>query len=51
MFKTFEVVRRKMRMDDPTAPPPLPPPSGATPLSSASILGSSTGSGDGIPSA
>ena len=26
MLKTFEVVRRKMGIDDPTAPPPPPPP-------------------------
>ena len=41
MLKTFEVVRRKMGIDDPTALPP----------SSTSSLGSSTGSGGGIPSA
>ena len=53
MLKTFEVVRRKMGIDDPTAPPPPPPPSGAPPPSSTSTLGSSTGSGGGggIPSA
>ena len=34
MLKTFEVVRRKMGFDDPTAPPPPPPPSGAPPPSS-----------------
>ena len=33
MLKTFEVVRKKMGIDDPTAPPP----------SSASTLGSLTG--------
>ena len=27
MLKTFEVVRKKMGIDDPTAPPPLQPPS------------------------
>ena len=43
MLKTFEVVRRKMGIDDPTVQPPPP--------SSASALGSSTGSGGGIPSA
>ena len=52
MLKTFEVVRRKMGIDDPTALPPPPPPSGAPPPSSTSTLGSSTGSGSGgIPSA
>ena len=51
MLKTFEVVRRKMGIDDPTAIPPPPPPSGAPPPPSASTLGSSTGSGGGIPSA
>jgi hypothetical protein len=30
MLKTFEVVRRKMGIDDPTAPPPPPPPVGWT---------------------
>ena len=49
MLKTFEVVRRKMGIDDPTTPPP---PSDAPPPSSRSTLGSSTGSGGvGIPSA
>ena len=53
MLKTFEVVRRKMGIDDPTAPPLPQPPSGAPPPSSTSTLGSSTGSGvgGGIPSA
>ena len=51
MLKTFEVVRRKMGIDDPTALPLPPPPSGAPPPSSASTLGSSTGSGGGMPSA
>ncbi|KAH9011645.1 hypothetical protein EDB84DRAFT_1279017 [Lactarius hengduanensis] len=31
MLKTFEVVRKKMDIDDPTAPPPLPPPGGLAP--------------------
>ena len=52
MLKTFEVVRRKMGIDDPTAPPPPPPPSGAPLPSSTSTVGSSNGSGGGgIPSA
>jgi hypothetical protein len=51
MLKTFEVVRRKMGIDDPTAPPPPPPPSGGPAPSSASTLGSSTGGGGGMPSA
>ena len=53
MLKTFEVVRRKMGIDDPTAPLPPPPPSGALLPSSTCTLGSSTGSGGsgGIPSA
>jgi hypothetical protein len=51
MLKTFEVVRRKMGIDDPTAPPPPPPPSGGPAPSSASTLGSSAGSGGGMPSA
>ena len=50
MLKTVEVVRRKMGIDDPTALLLPPPPSGAPPPS-ASTLGSSTGSGGGIPSA
>ena len=52
MLKTFEVVQRKMSIDDPTALPPPLPPSGAPPPSSTSTLGSSTGSsGGGILSA
>jgi hypothetical protein len=43
MLKTFEVVRRKMGIDDPTALPPPPPPSGGPAPSS---LG-----GGGMPSA
>jgi hypothetical protein len=49
MLKTFEVVRRKMGIDDPTAPPPPPPPLGGPAPSSASTLGSSTGSRAGMP--
>lgn len=50
---TFEVVMRKIGIDDPTALPPPPPPSGAPLLSLASTLGSSTDSGAScvIPSA
>jgi len=54
MLKTFEVVRRKMGIDDPTAPPPPPPPSGAPPTAPASVAGStlsSVGTGGGPPSA
>ncbi|KAN0130639.1 hypothetical protein V8E53_011532 [Lactarius tabidus] len=51
MLKTFEVVRRKMGIDDPTALPPPPPPSGGPASSSGSTLGSSAGSGGGMPSA
>ena len=51
ILKTFEVVRRKMGIDDLSAPPPPPPPSGAPPPSSTSTLGSSTSTGGGIPSA
>ena len=51
MLKTFEVVRRKMGIDDPTAPPPPPPPSGGPAPGSGSTLGSSAGSGGGLPSA
>ena len=47
MFKTFDVIRRKMGIDDPTPPPS---PSGVPEPSPASTLGSSPGSG-GIPSA
>ena len=47
ILKSFEVVRRKMGIGDPTAPAQPPPPSGAPPPSSASTLGSA-GSG-GIP--
>jgi hypothetical protein len=50
MLKTFEFVRRKMGIGDPTAPPP-PPLSGAPAPSLASTLGSSTGSGGGMLSA
>ena len=50
-LKTFEVVRRKMGIDDPTAPPPPPPPSGGPAPGSASTLGSSVGSGGGLPAA
>jgi hypothetical protein len=49
MLKTFEVVRRKMGIDDPTAPPPPPPPSCGQAPSSASTLGSSAGSGGWMP--
>ncbi|KAF8268548.1 hypothetical protein EI94DRAFT_1146404 [Lactarius quietus] len=51
MLKTFEVVRRKMGIDDPTAPPPPCPPSGGPVPASASTLASSTGTGGGLPSA
>ncbi|KAF8256904.1 hypothetical protein EI94DRAFT_1774759 [Lactarius quietus] len=51
MLKTFEVVRRKMGIDDPTAPPPPGPPSGGPVPASASTLASSTGTGGGLPSA
>ncbi|KAI9436689.1 hypothetical protein H4582DRAFT_404322 [Lactarius indigo] len=46
MLKTFEVVRRKMGIDDPTAPPPPPAPS-----SSSGGGPGSTGSGGGLSSA
>jgi hypothetical protein len=43
MLKTFEVVRKKMGIDDPTAPPPPQPPSAGPPGSPGSNLGSSVG--------
>ena len=49
MLKTFEVVRRKMGIDDPTAPPPPGPPSGGpVPMAPGSTMGSSAGSGGGL---
>ena len=44
MLKTFEVVRKKMGIDDPTAPPPPGIPTSAPPVSS---LATDTGSGGG----
>jgi len=45
MLKTFEVVRRKMGIDDPSAlPPPQPPSAGTAPITPAST-------GGGLPSA
>ncbi len=49
MLKMFEVVRRKMCIDDPTAPPPSGPPSGGpVPVAPGSTMGSSAGSGGGL---
>ncbi|KAH9012277.1 hypothetical protein EDB85DRAFT_1900469 [Lactarius pseudohatsudake] len=51
ILKTFEVVRKKMGIDDPTAPPPPSPPSssgGPAPGAPGSILGASAGSGGGL---
>ena len=47
MLKTFEVVRRKMGIDDPTVPPPPPTPSGGLAPGSTSTLGISVGIGGG----
>jgi len=44
MLKTFEVVRKKMGIDDPTAPPPPGVP-GATPPTSAGALGTGSNAG------
>ena len=44
MLKTFEVVRKKMGIDEPTAPPPPPPQTtGPAPVPLASTLGSNGG--------
>jgi len=45
MLKTFEVVRKKMGIDDPTAPPPPGIPTSASPVAS---LATGNGSGGGI---
>ncbi|KAH8981833.1 hypothetical protein EDB86DRAFT_3066591 [Lactarius hatsudake] len=45
MLKTFEVVRKKMGIDDPSAPPPAPSSGGPA---SGSISGGSAGSGGGL---
>ncbi|KAH8987216.1 hypothetical protein EDB86DRAFT_2951356, partial [Lactarius hatsudake] len=45
MLKTFEVDRKKMGIDDPTAPPP--PPSGESALGAPGSSGGSAGSGGG----
>ncbi|KAN0130636.1 hypothetical protein V8E53_011529 [Lactarius tabidus] len=50
MLKTFEVMRRKMGINDPTALLPPPPPSGVPVPSLASMLGSSASSSGGMPS-
>jgi len=53
MLKTFEVVRKKMGIDDPTAPPPPGTPAPAPPTSSpAAGLGPGTGgvTGGGVGS-
>jgi len=44
MLKTFEIVRKKMGIDDPTAPPPPGAPA-ATPPSSAGALGTGSNAG------
>ncbi|KAH8987215.1 hypothetical protein EDB86DRAFT_3105112 [Lactarius hatsudake] len=46
MLKTFEVDRKKMGIDDPTAPPP--PPSGESALGAPGSSGGSAGSGGGL---
>ncbi|KAH8984718.1 hypothetical protein EDB92DRAFT_2105845 [Lactarius akahatsu] len=46
MLKTFEVVRKKMGIDDPTAPPP--PPSGGSAPGAPGSSGGSAGSGGGL---
>ncbi|KAH8984730.1 hypothetical protein EDB92DRAFT_2092082 [Lactarius akahatsu] len=46
MLKTFEVVRKKMGIDDPTAPPP--PPSGGSAPGAPGSSGGSAGSGSGL---
>ncbi len=52
MLKPFEVVHRKMGIDDPTVPPPPPPPSGGpAPVAPGSTVEGSTGSGGGLSSA
>ncbi|KAH9059940.1 hypothetical protein EDB87DRAFT_679833 [Lactarius vividus] len=48
MLKTFEVVRKKMGIDDPTAPPPPPPLSSGGPGAPGSHSGGSAGSGGGL---
>ncbi|KAH9012279.1 hypothetical protein EDB85DRAFT_2159186 [Lactarius pseudohatsudake] len=50
ILKTFEVVRKKMGIDDPTAPPPPPALSsgGPAPGAPGSISGGSAGSGGGL---
>ena len=51
MLKTFEVVRKKMGIDDPTAPPPPGTPAPAPPSSSpAAGPGTATGGGGGVAS-
>ncbi|KAH8994169.1 hypothetical protein EDB86DRAFT_2927429, partial [Lactarius hatsudake] len=46
MRRTFEVVRKKMGIDDPTAPPPRPPPpSGGSAPGALGSSGGSAGSG------
>ncbi|KAH9000746.1 hypothetical protein EDB83DRAFT_2509695 [Lactarius deliciosus] len=47
MLKTFEVVRKKMGIDDPTAPPP-PPSSGGSAPGAPGSSGGSAGSGGGL---
>jgi hypothetical protein len=48
MLKAFEVVHKKMGIDDPTAPPPPGTPAPAPPVSSPAVgLGLGTGSATG----
>jgi hypothetical protein len=51
MLKTFEVVRRKMGIDDSNVlPPPLPPSSGVPPLPTIPVSAASTlSTGGGLP--